>query len=99
MMYCWMSPQYCKMSALSKCLIEKFSILRTVGIYLSIHHKDCTEMENLKNLGDSFFQLHIISVDLKSNFNLSSWMAGVSLFWIIFLWKNKMSLQFYLLQT
>ena len=67
----FLSPQYCKMSALSTCLIEKFSILRTVGIYLSIHHKDCIEMENLKNLGDSFFQLHIISVDLKSSFNLS----------------------------
>ena len=50
---------------------DVFSILRTVGIYLSIHHKDCIEMENLKNLGDNFFQLHIISVDLKSNFNLS----------------------------
>ena len=50
---------------------DVFSILRTVGIYLSIHHKDCIEMEILKNLGDNFFQLHIISVDLKSNFNLS----------------------------
>ena len=29
------------------------------------------EKKKLKNLGDNFFQLDIISVDLKSNFNLS----------------------------